>query len=195
MKKLIGRFVLAVSGWRIDGGAPATKKLVMIAAPHTSNWDFVYMTAIAFVLDIKIYWMGKKSLFRFPLGMFFRAVGGIPIDRSKSNNMVDQMVQEMDQRERFFLVVPAEGTRQRRDYWKSGFYHIARGAGVPIALGFLDFYRKCGGIGPLLHPTGDIQADMDRIRAFYADVKGKHPERFTPPRLREEDEQKIAASA
>lgn len=194
MKKLLGRIMLAISGWRIEGGVPEVKKLVMIAAPHTSNWDFVHMTAIAFFLDIDISWMGKRSLFRFPFGTFFRVLGGIPVDRSKNNNLVEQLVAEMDKRERFFLVVPAEGTRRRSEYWKSGFYHIAYGAGVPIALGYLDFSKKCGSIGPLLYPTGDIAADMDRIRAHYADIKGKHPERFTTPRLREEDEQKLAAT-
>ena len=130
--------------------------------------------------------MGKDSLFRGLHGVGLRALGGIPIERSHHHAMVSTMAQELRQRTRFVLLVPPEGTRSAVRYWKSGFYHIAREAGVPIVLGFLDYGRKRVGLGPTLWPTGHIQADMNIIRAFYADKQGRRPEKFQTPRLREE---------
>lgn len=187
-KKAIGEAFLASNGWKIGGGIPRVKKYVLIAAPHTSNWDFPFTIATAFALDVDIKWMGKQQLFDGPGGFLFRSLGGIPVDRSKNTNMVDRMVELFEENDELVLTVPAEGTRGKGSYWKSGFYHIARRAGVPIALGYLDFGRKQSGIGPLVYPTGDIVRDMDVIRAFYADIVGKKPELFTVPRLREEDE-------
>lgn len=187
-KKAIGEAFLASQGWSIGGGVPHAKQYVLIAAPHTSNWDFPFTIATAFALDVDIRWMGKRELFDGPGGALFRALGGIPVERSKATNMVDRMVELFEQNDELVLTVPAEGTRGKGSYWKSGFYHIARRAGVPIGLGYLDFGRKRSGIGPLVHPTGDIRKDMDVIRAFYADIVGKKPELFTVPRLREEDE-------
>lgn len=188
MKERFGNAFLDLSGWSIGGAIPKAKKYVLIAAPHTSNWDFPYTIALAFALGVDIKWMGKDQLFQGPKGHLFRALGGIPVDRGQRTNMVDRMVELFAENDELVLTVPAEGTRGSGKYWKSGFYHIARRAGVPIALGFLDFGRKRGGIGPLVHPTGDIKRDMDVIRAFYADVTALKPENFTPPRLREEDE-------
>ncbi|MBU1169698.1 MAG: lysophospholipid acyltransferase family protein [Proteobacteria bacterium] len=168
--------LLKFSGWKVAGKAPELKKYVMIAAPHTSNWDFYYTMLISFALRINIYWMGKDSLFRWPLGYFFRWMGGIPINRSKSNNVVAQSVAAFDRSESLIVVVPPEGTRSKARYWKTGFYHIAHGAGVPIALGFLDFRLKMGGIGPALMPTGDIDEDMKLIKSFYCNVSGKRPD-------------------
>lgn len=187
-KKAIGEAFLASQGWTIGGGVPHAKQYVLIAAPHTSNWDFPFTIATAFALDVDIHWMGKRELFDGPGGVIFRALGGIPVERSKATNMVDRMVELFEENDELVLTVPAEGTRGKSSYWKSGFYHIARRAGVPIALGYLDFGRKRSGIGPLVHPTGDIKKDMDVIRAFYAGIVGKKPELFTVPRLREEDE-------
>lgn len=186
MQAALGKAILEASGWTIDGGAPAAKKFVLIAAPHTSNWDFVYALACTSVLGLPLRFMAKDALFRGPPGHLFRALGGIPIDRSKANNVVDSMVHEFAQRSELALLIPPEGTRKGGQYWKSGFYHIARGAGVPVALGFLDYPRKRVGIGPLLTLSGDVKADMDQIRAFYADKGAKEPAYFTPPRLREE---------
>ncbi|MFO0694163.1 MAG: lysophospholipid acyltransferase family protein [Polyangiales bacterium] len=186
IRKAVGKAFFAMTGWTLEGGVPPVKKMVLIAAPHTSNWDFPYTIASAFGLELPIHWMGKHTLFEGPKGLLFRALGGIAIDRTKANNIVQAMIDEMNAREEFFLVVPAEGTRKASAYWKSGFYHIARGANVPIALAYLDFGKKRAGIGPLVYPTGDIKADMDKIRAFYAEMSGKFPEKFTPPRLKEE---------
>jgi 1-acyl-sn-glycerol-3-phosphate acyltransferase len=165
--------LLKVTGWRKAGVLPAEPKYVMIAAPHTSNWDLPVMLMLAFVLGARVFWMGKDALFRRPFGTLFRWLGGIPVDRSKSNNAVEQAIQNFRDRESFVLLVAPEGTRKRVTHWKTGFYHIARGAGVPIVLGFLDYRRKVGGIGPVITPSGGIEADMDTIRQFYADITGK----------------------
>ena len=168
---------LKVLGWRVEGRIPDVPKCVMIAAPHTSNWDFVYTLYVSFALRMKVSLMGKKELFRFPFGPVFRWLGVIPVDRSRSSNTVARMARLFAENETLILIVPPSGTRKKVMYWKSGFYHIAREAGVPIALGFLDYGRKAGGIGPLLWPTGNIEADMGLIRSFYADICGKYPEK------------------
>jgi 1-acyl-sn-glycerol-3-phosphate acyltransferase len=188
MRKRVARAWLRAAGWTIDGGAPEAKKLVLIAAPHTSNWDLVHALACAYALDLSVHWMGKDSLFRGPAALGLRALGGISVDRSQRNAMVSALAAEFARRESFVLLVPPEGTRKASKYWKSGFYHIAAQAGVPIALGALDYGKKRVGIGPLIWPSGDVRADMAKIRAYYADKQGKHVEDFTEPRLREEDE-------
>lgn len=179
----IAIFLLKISGWRTEGKLPDIPKFVMIAAPHTSNWDFPIMMFIAFKLKAKLYWMGKATIFRKPFKGFFKWLGGIPIDRSKSNNVVGQMVDNFHGTDRLILIIPPSGTRKRVKKWKSGFYHIAAGANVPVVLGFLDFKRKTGGVGPVVTPTGDIQQDMKEIRAFYADIEGKNPEKTFLPVL------------
>jgi 1-acyl-sn-glycerol-3-phosphate acyltransferase len=193
MRKLIGKVLLGASRWSMEGEMPSAKKFVLIAAPHTSNWDFLYAMAYISAKGLPVRWMGKNALFRGPQGALMRALGGIPVDRTKKSNMVQAMVEEFERHEAFVLLVPAEGTRSLGERWKSGFYHIARGAGVPIALGYLDYRSKRAGIGPLLWPTTDVTADMDRIRDFYADKFGKYPKDFTPPRLREEDDSRGAS--
>jgi 1-acyl-sn-glycerol-3-phosphate acyltransferase len=168
---------LKIAGWRTHGRLPATPKCVLVGAPHTSNWDLPYMLFIIFVLRGKIYWLGKESLFRRPHRGFFKWLGGIPIDRSRSKNVVTQTIQQFHQNEKLILAIAPAGTRKRVAKWKTGFYHIAHGANVPIALGFLDYRRKVGGIGPLIYPAGNIEADMQSIRTFYAGVTGKYPEK------------------
>lgn len=187
MRKALGAAWLDLAGWTIEGSVPDVKKMVLIAAPHTSNWDLVYALAGAAVLGMPIHWMGKHTLFRGPFGMAFRALGGIPVERKQHHALVQELVDEFARRERFVLLVPPEGTRKAVKYWKSGFYHIARLAGVPIALGVMDYRNKRVGLGPLVWPTGDVKSDMDKIRAFYADKQGLHPTQFMVPRLREED--------
>jgi len=172
---------LKMIGWRKEGSLPDIPQYVIIVAPHTSNWDFPIGLAMAFSLRIRGYWLGKDGLFRWPFHGFFRWLGGIPIDRSRSSDVVAQMVQVFKERARLTMVVAPEGTRKKVTYWKSGFYHIARGADVPIVLAFLDYLRKAGGIGPVFSPTGDIEADMEYIRAFYATMTGKHPEKQCVP--------------
>jgi 1-acyl-sn-glycerol-3-phosphate acyltransferase len=186
MLRLLARAFLFTTGWRPEGAPPATPRFVLIAAPHTSNWDLVYLLALAQVYRIRISYMMKHTIFRPPFGWFFRALGGIPIRRHLRENLVKQMVEAFAERDELRLVVPAEATRARVECWKSGFYHIALGARVPIVLGYLDYARKRGGFGPAFVPTGRIGEDMDVIREFYADKSGKYPELFGPIRLREE---------
>ncbi len=171
---------LKITGWRTHGRMPAAPKFVLVGAPHTSNWDLPYTIFIIFVLRGKIYWMGKESLFRRPLKGFFKWLGGIPIDRSKSKNVVAQSIQQFDQNKTMILTIAPEGTRSKVKKWKTGFYHIANGANVPIVLGFLDYRRKTGGIGPVIYPSGDIETDMKTIRAFYDGVTAKYPEKSLP---------------
>ena len=159
---------------------------MLIAAPHTSNWDLVYLLALSEVFDVRVSWMGKAAIFRPPFGWLMRRLGGIPVARHQRGNMVAQATHRFATAQDLALVVPAEGTRGAVEHWKSGFYHIARGAEVPIVLGYLDYARRRGGFGPSLVATEDVRKDMDQIREFYADKVGKHPDQFAEPRLREE---------
>lgn len=163
------------TGWKIEGRKPDLPRYVIIAAPHTSNWDFIYTLCLAFIYRLNPVIMMKDTWFRWPLGPLFRWLGARPIDRSRANQVVALSIAKFNQCHRLILVVPPSGTRKRVLYWKTGFYHIANGAGVPIVLGFLDYRRKVGGIGPTVQPTGDIDADMAVIQNFYRDVSGKYP--------------------
>ncbi|WP_324993267.1 lysophospholipid acyltransferase family protein [Hyalangium sp.] len=187
----MGRIWMGVFGWRVEGALPATRKFVFIAAPHTSNWDLPFMIATAYVLGVRISWLGKHTLFEGPFGGFMRALGGIPVDRRSRHSMVEQVAERFQQAEELVLGISPEGTRKKVEYWKSGFYHIARAAQVPVGMGFLDFGRKVAGLGPLLPLTGDVRADMDQVRAFYRDLRGKLPEFECIPRLREEDPEQV----
>lgn len=183
---------LKIAGWRlVRGELPSEHRFVLIAAPHTSNWDLPIMLYAALLFRVKLYWMGKDAIFRPPFGGIARWLGGIPIDRSKANNLVAQSVELFRGRPSLVLVVPPEGTRQKVRHWKTGFYYIALGAGVPIVMGFLDYKRKLAGFGPSLTPTGDIAADMLKIRAFYSGITGKYPDASgtadVAPRLVSED--------
>ncbi len=193
LKRWIGQTFLKVAGWQVDGGRPPVDRYVIIAAPHTSNWDMPFMLAFAFIYDIPVKWMGKHTLFEGAYGAFFKRLGGIPIVRHRPGGVVGQMVEAFEENESLVLMVPAEGTRSHVDYWKSGFYHIAREADVPVVLSYLDFGNKIGGIGPALKMTGDVRADMDRIRAFYAGKTGLRPENVGVIRLREEDVEEVVA--
>jgi 1-acyl-sn-glycerol-3-phosphate acyltransferase len=162
-------------GWQVSGVFPTLPKYVLIGAPHTSNWDFPLTLGICFALRAKIYWMGKDSLFRGPLGPLMRWLGGIPVTRSRSTSLVQQMVERYQRSDELVVAIAPEGTRDQVSEWKTGFYHIANGAGVPVVLGFLDYRRKTGGIGPVFQPTGDLERDLAEIRAFYADIEGFRP--------------------
>ena len=184
---LLGRIWLGLLGWRIEGSLPPVSKAVVVAAPHTSNWDMPHMLAVSWVLGVHPSWLGKRELFRWPFGWIMRALGGLPVDRRIRGNVVDQAVARFAEADRLFLVVPPSGTRSRASHWKSGFYHIASGARVPIVCAYLDYRRKVGGIGPTVQPRGSAALDMPAIRDFYADVTARFPERTTPVRLVEED--------
>ena len=186
MKRWLARKLLRLGGWTLEGEKPDCPRYVLIAAPHTSNWDFPLMLLFGAAFDIKVRWMGKHSLFWPPLGWFLRATGGMPIERGGSNNIVKTMVEAFAGHPELVLAVPTEGTRARAEYWKSGFYHIAREAKLPIVPSFLDFGRKRGGFGPALQLSGNMSTDMQYFRDFYAPMQGKFPDQFGPVRLRDE---------
>ena len=167
---------LRLTGWKIEGSLPPDgQKCVLIAAPHTSNWDLPYTLMVAFALRLRIYWMGKEQIFKPPFRGLMMWLGGIPVQRESANNLVAASVQAIQAADGpLQLVVPPEGTRSKVRYWKTGFYYIATGAGVPIVLAYMDYERKLSGLGPVFHPSGDLQADMARIQAFYAPFKGKN---------------------
>jgi 1-acyl-sn-glycerol-3-phosphate acyltransferase len=179
----LGRLFLKLMGWRLEGSAPDLLKYVIIVAPHTSNWDFLILLAMTFALKVRCVWLGKDSIFRPPFGVIFTLLGGIPIDRSSRQSVVEQAVQAFQSRKTMALAIGPEGTRKKTDHWKKGFYYIALGARVPIVFGFADYERKVTGLGPTFVPTGDIQADMEVIRDFYKDIKGKFPEQFSDIRV------------
>jgi 1-acyl-sn-glycerol-3-phosphate acyltransferase len=187
MRHWLAKMLLKLFGWRAEGSLADTPKCVLIVAPHTSNWDFLVMLALAIALRIKATWMGKHTLFRAPFGWIMRRLGGLPIDRSARNNVVEQAIESFRRRDRMVLAILPEGTRKRTPYWKSGFYHIALGAQVPIALGFADYRRKVGGIGRVFMPSGDVDADMALIRDFYSSITGKRPEQFGEIRLKSQE--------
>ena len=171
---------LRLAGWKVEGSLPANAgKCVLIAAPHTSNWDLPYTLMVAFALRLNVYWMGKDSIFRPPFRGVMMWLGGIPVNREQSSNLVAasshaiKAAQGMVQ-----VIVPPEGTRSKVRYWKTGFYYIALGAQVPIVLAYLDYAQKRGGLGPALQPSGDIERDMLLIKAFYAPIQGKNSDQF-----------------
>ncbi|WP_374641243.1 lysophospholipid acyltransferase family protein [Hydrogenophaga sp.] len=171
---------LKLTGWKVEGSLPpqATKS-VFIAAPHTSNWDLPYTLMVAFALRLNPYWMGKHTIFKAPFGPLMRWLGGIAVNREQANNLVAASAQAIrDADGPLQLIVPPEGTRSKTRYWKTGFYHIARTADVPIVMAYMDYAAKRSGLGPLFEPTGDIEADMNAIKAFYAPFKGKNADQF-----------------
>jgi 1-acyl-sn-glycerol-3-phosphate acyltransferase len=159
---------------------------VLIGAPHTSNWDLFYALWLMQAAGVRGRFVGKDSLFRPPLGILMRWWGGVPVNRSLSSNFVQQMIEVFNRMDEFVLMIAPEGTRSQVDYWKTGFYYIALGAQVPIALAYVDYSTRTLGIGPTLYPSGDIQADFVQIKAFYADKKGKYPEKQGEIRLKPE---------
>lgn len=172
-------WLFQLKGWKIEANLPeGYKKCVVIAAPHTSNWDFLYSMAVFFKLKIPVRFLAKKELFVWPLRGILKSVGGIAVQRSKSSNLVDDIIAMFSNEKELMLMIPAEGTRGSVTKWKTGFYHVALGAKVPVLLGFLDYENKIAGFGPLLYMTGDAATDAKKIKDFYRNIKGKHPENF-----------------
>ena len=177
--------VMGLFGWKLIGDLSGIDKAVIIGVFHTSNWDGPVALLTALSLGVRFRWLGKKELFRFPLGLLLRALGGIPIDRSKSKNVVEQIVQMFAANNKLFIITWPEGKRKKASHWKTGFYHMALQANVPLALGFLDYGKKESGIGELMTLSGDMEADMKKFRAFYENVTPRVPEnasevRFAP---------------
>lgn len=187
MKKLLAHAWLRLNGWKDTGvPTPNERKFVLIAAPHTSNWDLAHMLAFATIHDVKLSWLGKHTLFEGAQGWFLKKVGGVPVDRRSPKNLVQQLAEEFQSRDELMLAIPPEGTRKYRDFWKSGFYWIAKEADVPIVLSFLDYGRKQGGFGPHLNPEAGVDETMATIREFYRGMRGKFPDKFSRPYLRDE---------
>jgi 1-acyl-sn-glycerol-3-phosphate acyltransferase len=171
----LSRFFLRIFGWRVVGQLPDIPKFVVVGAPHTSNWDFVMFLALAFTLKGNLRYMGKKELFRWPVAGFFRWCGGVPVDRSKPQGLVEQTVQAIQEADHFQLVITPEGTRNKVGNWKQGFYHIAKKACIPIVAGYVDSTTKTCGIGPTFTLTDDMDADIKTMQAFFKDKVGINP--------------------
>ena len=169
-------FSLFIMGWKAKGKIPDIKKFVLIAAPHSSNWDFVFFLLIVFKFKIPTHWMGKHTMFKWPFKWLLKRLGGIPIDRSGKNNIVRSMTENFKKSKKLIITIAPSGTREKVMKWKTGFYHMARQAKVPIVFGFIDYKRKIIGIGPVFTPSGDIDADMPLIKSFYAQFSGRNLE-------------------
>ncbi|HSN52506.1 MAG TPA: lysophospholipid acyltransferase family protein [Woeseiaceae bacterium] len=180
MLQVIARAILKIGGWQMVGEPPAAKRAVVIAAPHTSNWDGFWALVYKVAMQLDIHFFAKQSLFWFPLNILLRALGGIPLDRKRAGSAVDQAVEMFGNNESFYFGLAPEGTRSRAEHWKSGFYRIAQGADVPVVLGFLDYGQRRIGIGPTLALSGDWQKDLDACRAFYKDIQGRWPDKAGP---------------
>lgn len=181
LSRALGRAVLRIAGWRIDGRVPALPRMVVCVAPHTSNWDFVIGYAAKMTLGLRAHWLGKHTLFRAPFGGFMRRMGGIPVDRSAAHGVVAQVADWYRREPQLMLGVTPEGTRRKVDRWKTGFYHIAREADVPIWPVALDWGTRVVRLGEPLVPTGDETADLEVLQAFFRRARGRVPERAYPP--------------
>jgi 1-acyl-sn-glycerol-3-phosphate acyltransferase len=196
MRKRFGRWLLHVLGWQTRGAFPAgCERCVLVAAPHTSNLDLFFMLAFAMAFELRVRWVGKHTLFRFPLGPVMRALGGIPVDRRLRQDTVTQLATEFARRDRLILVIAPEGTRSHSGYWKSGFYWIAQKAGVPIVPSFLDWGTRTAGFGPALPPGGSLREAMDQMRRVYDGMRGRYTTKLGPVRLEEEGETETASDA
>ena len=174
--RFIAILIIKLMGWTSIGSKVSAPKYVLIGAPHTSNWDFPLMLLVVLELRLQLFWMGKNTLFPFPFSGLMKWLGGIPINRAKSHNVVQQIVGQFKNHDNFVVLVPPEGTRSKVSEWKTGFYHIAKNAGVPILTGYVDAEKKEAGFADFFYPTGDLEADMKEIRGFYAEKKGLRAE-------------------
>ena len=180
----IAKLILKMVGWTYQAKSEDANKFVLIASPHTSNWDGFYMLVICAAMNQDIQWIVKDNIFKPPFSWILKKLGGIPVDRSKRSHFTTQIAKIFAENEQLAIAIAPEGTRSRREYWRTGFYYMALEAKVPIAFGFLDYENKRGGIGPLLYPTGDIEADFEKIREFYKDIVGRKPENNNPIALK-----------
>ena len=185
--KRIAKWLLSLSGWTVNMNfPPEISRCVMTAAPHTSNWDLWYARLAFFVMEAPVRFAIKKEWMIFPFYLLIRPLGGIAIDRRPKGGgrerpgYVDQLAGYFHQYQRIAVLVAPEGSRSPQKHWKTGFYYAALKAGVPICLGYLDYRKKEAGVGPVIHPTGDIAADFRKILDFYTTIPGKFPEKFSP---------------
>ncbi len=178
MKRAISSFLLRLFGWRVVVTTPDLPKCVICVAPHTSNWDFILGKLAYLSVGRFAGFMMKKDWFFFPLGAIFRAMGGVPVSRDRRTDLVTQMVDEFNRRERFAIAITPEGTRKPNPDWKTGFYRIALRAEVPLMLAYIDYRDKEIGLKKIFTPTGDIERDMQEIKSYYRDFHGRTPENF-----------------
>lgn len=186
--KWLAHRAMALRGWTFAGVVPPAPKMIVLGAPHTTNWDFIVFLAALHHFRLKVRYLGKHTLFRWPFGRFFRATGGIPVDRSRPAGVVDQVVRAFGDSKRMVLVIAPEGTRKPTRWWKSGFLKIAEIAEVPIVLAGIDYPRRTVTLGNAHTFDGDVSGFMDMAREFYSDKRGLHPDKETPVILREEVE-------
>lgn len=179
----VARALFKIGGWTVVGGLPDSRKAVLIAAPHTSNWDGFWAIVYRTFIGLEVHWFAKESMFWFPLGNLLRAFGAMPLNRTRAGSAVTEAIAAFDENETFYLGLAPEGTRGKTRGWKSGFYRIAEGANVPVVFGFLDYGNKRLGLGPTLTLTGDKDADMTICRSFYASISGHCPEKTCPVEL------------
>jgi 1-acyl-sn-glycerol-3-phosphate acyltransferase len=187
MRGRLATWALRLRGWQLAGGAPPLRKYVVVLAPHTCNWDFPLAMLAASGYGIRLSWLGKHTIFRWPVAGFLRAIGGIPVHRERHDGMVGQVVEAFAARDTLVVGMTPEGTRTATPHWKSGFYHMARRSGVPIVLASLDRPRRRITLGPVVMPTGDAAKDMEAVRSFYAGDRGIHPHKASAVRLVEEE--------
>ena len=187
MLKHLSASLVFLLGWRLEKNLPDAKKLIIIGAPHTSNWDFPLTLLALSALGLHSSWAGKHTLFKGPLGTVLKTIGGIPVNRQDRNGFIRDIVGAFSSADRLTLALAPEGTRARKDHWKGGFYHIAVQANVTICLGYIDYPSKTIGLGPTLLPSRDIVRDFAVIQAFYQDKRGKHPPLQSAIRLRDKE--------
>lgn len=182
---MLSRFILRIMGWKIVSRfTPEVYRSVVIMAPHTSNLDFVIGRLVFNAVGLPARFLIKREAFVFPIGIILRWLGGIPVDRSRRTNLVDQAASFFDGKEKMVLVITPEGTRSRTDRWKRGFYLIARKANVPIVPGYLDYAKKTAGLGQVVHPQDDLQENLLALEKLYEDKTGKHPQNFNLKAIR-----------
>ena len=170
--RAISIVILKILRWQTRGGELPHQKFVLIGAPHTSNWDFPLMLMVVLKLRLRVFWMGKHTLFPLPFSGFMKWLGGIPINRSASHNVVRETVRQFKENKDLVVLVPPEGTRSKVARWKTGFYHIANMAEVPILMGYVNAEKKEAGFADFFYPTGDVEGDLEKIREFYHPIKG-----------------------
>lgn len=179
MKKLLGNFIFFITGWKSKYKTEfSTERCVMIAAPHTSNWDLLYAIGVYWKHGVDAKFFIKDNYTKGFIGFFFKKLGAIGVTRGKKNNLVDFAVKLFNENEKLVLLVPAEATRKKAPKWKKGFYIIAKKANVPVALGYLDYKKKIAGVGRLIHLTDSFENDMQKIQDFYKDITAKYPENY-----------------
>jgi 1-acyl-sn-glycerol-3-phosphate acyltransferase len=174
----VGLTVLRLFGWKLDVVLPNRSKMVLIYAPHTSNWDFVFGLAAILALQVRVHWFGKHTIFRPPFRSLLIKLGGIPIDRSATGGVVHQTTQKFAEKQQLLIGLAPEGTRSLAPKWKSGFYKIAEAAQVPILISYLDYKKKVVSLGPLIEPSGNYAADLEKIQSFYRGIAPCRPEKF-----------------